>query len=94
MNVIEARLAYVMLEGHEFTADDVTANGRVTAAGDHDPNAKQNSIGSVFNKHARDGHIMFTGRVVRSKARHRKGGMIRVWEATESGKRWARKVLA
>jgi len=87
--ILERRLAHFILDGHPFTADDVTDNGMITVGGGHDPNSKQSSIGSMFQSHARLGHINFTGDVTKSTAKHRKGGMIRVWEGTAKGRRWA-----
>jgi hypothetical protein len=89
---LEARLAYYILEGRPFTADDVTDLGRIAVDASHGPNAGQSGIGSLFQAHARAGHITFTGRVVKSQAKHRKGGAIRVWEPTEAGRRWAESV--
>lgn len=89
---LEQRLAYFILQGRPFTADDVTDHGNITVAGDHAPNSRQSTIGSLFQQHARDGHIVFTGNVVKSTAKHRKGGAIRMWEATERGRRWAEQV--
>lgn len=88
-SLLERRLAHFIMQEKPFTADDVTDNGAITADGTHAPNAKQSSIGSMFQSHARRGHIVFTGQVIKSTAKHRKGGMIRVWEGTASGRRWA-----
>ena len=92
MNALERRLARCILSGEPFTADDVTDEGRLALDGAHAPNARQSGIGSMFQSHARAGHIRFTGRVIKSSAKHRKGGAIRVWEATDAGVRWARVV--
>jgi hypothetical protein len=89
MTVLERRLAHFIMLGQPFTADDVTDNGAIAADAAHNPNSKQSSIGALFQSHARLGHIAFTGDVVKSTAKHRKGGMIRIWEGTESGRRWA-----
>ena len=91
-SLLERRLAHFIMSGKPFTADDVTDNGAITADGSHAPNARQSSIGSMFRSHANSGHIVFTGEVIKSAAKHRKGGMIRVWEGTESGRRWAERV--
>lgn len=90
---LDARLARAILDLGLFTADDVTANGSAAVDPDHAPNAAQNSIGALFNRAARDGRIAWTGRVVRSRAPHRKGGAIRVWRATAAGETWARSRL-
>ena len=83
------RLATVIVAQETFSADDVTNNGAITAAGNHEANATQNSIGSLFQSAARSGWISFTGRVVRSRAPHRKGGADRVWQRTVDGVEWA-----
>lgn len=89
---LERRLARLILDGEEFTADDLTDAGRLALDADHAPNAGQNGIGSFVQTASRRGLISFTGRVVRSLAEHRKGGSIRVWTGTESGRLWARNV--
>jgi hypothetical protein len=86
---IEQALARCILTGSSFTADDVTADGAVTIDGTHEPNARQNGIGSMFNRAAKRGLIEWTGEVVRSRAPHRRGGTIRVWTGTEAGRLWA-----
>jgi hypothetical protein len=90
---LERRLAELIIDGHDFTADDVTSDGSVTVAGDHGPNAKQNAIGSMFNTASRKRRIEWTGGLVRSSAPHRKGGAIRVWRGTSAGRRWAELLL-
>ena len=90
---MERRLAELIVAGQTFTADDVTGSGQLTVAGEHGPNAAQNAIGSLFNTAARRRRIEWTGGVVRSAAPHRKGGAIRVWRGTTTGKRWAERVL-
>lgn len=90
MTTLEQRLAALILSGCEFTADDLTNDGRITLDAGHAPNAKQNGIGAFINAMARRGLISFTGRVVKSRAKHRKGGAIRVWFGTEAGRLWAR----
>jgi hypothetical protein len=90
---LERRLARLILAGRPFTADDVTDDGALALDAAHRPNARQNGIGTLFNQAARRGLIWFTGQVVRSRAPHRKGGAIRVWDGTEAGVLWARNVL-
>jgi hypothetical protein len=85
----DGRLRELILEGVEFTADDLTANGLYTANGDHAPNGSQNAIGSAFRRWHAQLLIEPTGQVVASRAPHRKGGMIRVWRPTEQGRAWA-----
>ena len=91
--ILEARLAEAILDRETFTADDVTDEGRIALDARHGANARQNGIGSLFNEHARAGHIAFTGRVERSRAPHRKGGAVRVWTATGPGRLWAELTL-
>lgn len=93
MNVLQARLYTLMSRGTPFTADDVTADGKVTVAGDHEPNKKQNAIGAMIRSQSQAKRIAPTGKVVSSKAPHRKGGMIREWRATDFGARWAKSQL-
>lgn len=89
-SILERRLAHFIMQDKPFTADDVTDNGAITADhGAHNPNSRQSTIGALFQHHARQGHISFTGEVIKSTAKHRKGGMIRVWQGTNSGRRWA-----
>lgn len=83
------RLAVLITKDTDFTADDVTLNGSITAAGDHDPNAKQNSIGSLFRTASANRWITATGDTKQSTAPHRKGGLIRVWHGTAHGRVWA-----
>lgn len=87
--MLEDRLAELILDGNVFTADDVTDEGRVAVDGGHRPNGRQSSIGAHFQLWRRRGWIEPTGHVIRSKAEHRKGGMIRVWAATPEGRHWA-----
>ena len=77
------RLDSLIASGRPFTADDVTDNGRLTVSGDHAPNQKQNTIGTLFRTAAAADRIGPTGRVVKSRAPHRKGGMIREWEGSD-----------
>ena len=89
MSTLEQRLAVLILAGEPFTADDVTNSGLVTLDPQHSPNAAQNGIGSMFRRASSQGLIEWTGRVVRSRAKHRKGGAIRVWQGTTKGRVWA-----
>lgn len=94
VTTLERRLAEVILGGADtFTADDLTYSGQLAADPSHAANARQNSIGTLFNKASRSGRIAFTGDIKRSSAPHRKGGAIRVWRATEAGRLWARSIL-
>jgi hypothetical protein len=70
----------------EVTADDVTNCGTVAVDPSHAPNGKQSGIGSFFRQMNADGVLRPTGRVVKSKAPKRKGGMIQVWEVTNKGR--------
>lgn len=90
MTPVEARLIALVAAGEPFTADDVTGAGALTLdGGTHAPNAKQSGIGSLFRSYATQGRITFTGRIVASRAPHRKGGAIRVWQPTAHGQAWA-----
>ena len=91
--ILDRRLAWLILERRPFTADDLTDTGSITLDPSHAPNGRQNGIGSYINQASRRGLIAFTGAVVRSKAPHRKGGAIRLWESTDTGRLWARGVL-
>lgn len=93
MSDIERRFAELVDTREPFSSDDVTANGSVALDGSHAPNAGQSGIGSMFQAAAKAKRIEFTGEVVRSKAPHRKGGVIRVWVGTEVGQLWARRLL-
>ena len=91
--VLERRLAWLILSQSTFTADDLTADGQVTIDGAHTPNAAQNGIGAFINSASRRRLIEWTGAVVKSKAPHRKGGAIRMWSGTSTGRLWAKGVL-
>jgi len=91
---LERRLAYLILTMRTFTADDLTDDGAFALDPDHDPNAAQNGIGAFINSASRRRLIEFTGAVVKSKAPHRKGGVIRIWTGTTAGRLWARGLLA
>jgi hypothetical protein len=90
---IDVRLAELILDGDPFTADDVTYNGRFALDQSHSANGAQSGIGAMFQRASRERLIEFTGDVVKSKAKHRKGGVIRVWRGTEKGVRWAEMML-
>jgi hypothetical protein len=83
------RLAELILAGAPFTADDLTASGSMAIDIDHGPNGAQSGIGSLFQQASRSGLIEWTGGAERSRAPHRKGGMVRVWIATPRGRIWA-----
>lgn len=78
--LLVARMERAIDKGQPFTADDITADGKITMMGEHDPNGTQNGIGSLFREYAAKGLIRSTDRLVKSRAPHRKGGAIRVWE--------------
>lgn len=90
--MLDRRLAALVLDGRPFTADDLTNEGAAALDANHAPNGKQNGIGAYVNQAAQRGLIEWTGQVVKSKAPKRKGGAIRVWMATTAGLRWARNV--
>lgn len=80
---LDARLAELVAAGVPFTADDLTDSGHWAVDPYHAPNGAQSAVGACFRRaHAR-GLIEPTGTVVKSKAPHRKGGMIRVWQPTQ-----------
>lgn len=90
---MERRFAVLLAAGLRFSADDVTADGAVALDGAHTPNGRQSGIGSMFRMLHRRGLIEQTGEIVRSRAPHRKGGMIQVWMPTGAGQQWARSRL-
>jgi len=90
----DRRLAWLIITGEHFTADHLTDDGDLTLDADHTPNGPQSGIGAYINRMARRRLIEWTGHVVKSKAPHRKGGMVRVWKGTYAGRLWARTVLA
>lgn len=85
------RLVTIILADDTFTADDLTGYGTVTVNGDHDPNGAQNAIGSFIRTAAANGWIQKTGRVSRSQAPHRKGGLNQEWQPTPKGRAWAQR---
>lgn len=90
----DRRLAWLIIDRPHFTADDLTDDGDVALDAEHAPNGAQNGIGAYVRSASQRRLIEWTGAVVRSKAPHRKGGAIRVWTGTTTGRRWARGVLA
>jgi hypothetical protein len=93
MSFYDQRAAELIVDCPEWTADDLTDDGAVTPDPDHAPNSANNGVGSYINGLSRRGLIAFTGQVVRSRAPHRKGGVIRVWTGTSAGRQWARTQL-
>ena len=91
--VLQRQLAHLIREGKPFTADDLTLDGRVAIDSGHNPNSSQNAIGSIFSQSNREGLIVFTGNTRKSKAPHRKGGLIREWRGTLIGLQWADELL-
>lgn len=64
--------------GEPFTSDDLLE--RVGPPDDsHEPNGRNSAIGSMFRRAAAEGWIITEGRVVPSRASHRKGGAVRIW---------------
>lgn len=90
---LERRLAALILTDDPFTADDITRDGELSLDPTHAPNSRQSGIGAFFQRSSKQGLIVTNGSVVRSKAPHRKGGAVRVWEATPKGRSWAEQVL-
>lgn len=64
--------------GDEFTADDVLDRAGHPDSR-HAANSANSAIGSLFRRAAAQRRIMQTGRTVRSRQPHRKGGAIQVW---------------
>ena len=87
--LVQDRLARAIRAGGTFTADDVTGAGVFAVDAGHGANGAQSAIGAVFRWAVSRGLIEATGDVVRSEARHRKGGAIRVWAGTPKGRVWA-----
>jgi hypothetical protein len=92
--VLERRLAWLIISQSTFTADDLTEDGQVAIDAGHAPNAGQNGIGAFIGSAHKRRLIQRTGASVKSRAPHRKGGMIQIWAPTVAGKLWARSVLA
>ncbi len=91
-DILRQRLLDCICDGlKEITADDLTDNGRIAIDPSHAPNGKQSAIGSFFRQMGEEGILERTGRVVRSAAPKRKGGLIQVWAVTEYGAQWARR---
>ena len=92
---LERRLAWLILSARTFTADDLTDDGAFTLdGGAHVPNAGQNGIGAFIGSAHKRRLIQRTGSSVKSRAPHRKGGMIQIWAPTATGRLWAKSVLA
>lgn len=74
-----AEVDWLIKQRVRFTADDIAA-----AVGPPDksrtPNAKNNTIGSVFSEYSRAGKITIVGHE-KSTTPSRKGGLICVWQA-------------
>lgn len=95
MNVLDRRLAGLIMSGLDFTVDDLTDDGTITLdSGAHRPNGRQNGIGAYMRGAVRHGYIAWTGDVDKSRSPHRKGGMVRVWTGTIVGRRWAERIDA
>lgn len=88
---MERRLARLLLTQKSLTSDDITEAGAKAVDGWHSPNGEQNSIGAHFRMWASNGWIVKTGESVQSRAKHRKGGRIQVWEPTDRGRDWAKR---
>lgn len=83
------RDVYLSGQGGSFTVDHVTDNGRLTVAGNHDPNGAQNGIGALFGRWRAQGWIEPTGTYVKSTTPHGRGRTIAVWRFTTAGEAWA-----
>lgn len=67
--------------GMAFTSDNLIALVGLPDE-DHEPNARNNAVGSVFREAAAAGLIVSDGRLVQSRQPHRKGGAVRVWRGS------------
>jgi hypothetical protein len=76
----EARRAIAALaaQGEPFTSDDLLAAVGLPDP-EHEPNARNNAVGSVFRWAAGEGLIETVG-VTKSRLPTRKGGIVRVWQ--------------
>jgi hypothetical protein len=87
------RLVLLVQQGYEeITADDITDCGRIAIDAAHTPNSKQSGIGSFFRQMNEERFLVSTGRIVKSKAPKRKGGMIQVWAVTDKLRRAVGKI--
>jgi len=92
MTDLTRQLATLVAAGDDFTSDDLTTIGAHTLDAAHAPNGANNGIGGIFSYAAKLGRIETVG-YSRSRSPHRKGGLIRVWRGTASGRLWATSVL-
>lgn len=78
-----ADLAIIQLArvGDPFTSDDLL---HLIGPPDtsHAPNSRNNAVGAAFSRARRAGMIRVVG-YAQSKALHRKGGLVRVWQGAE-----------
>jgi hypothetical protein len=65
--------------GEPFSADDLIELVGLPDA-DHEANGRNSAMGAVFNQLHHQGRIKPVG-VTKSRQKHRKGGLIRVWQA-------------
>jgi hypothetical protein len=78
--------------GQDFTSDDlIDLVGPVDPG--HEANARSNSIGSLFTTAKNMWLIEWTGKVVKSRQKHRKGGAVRVWRGRNIIEARAQEVL-
>lgn len=78
----DGAIATLAARGDPFTSDDLLA---LVGPPDpsHAPNATNNAVGAVFRRARGSGLIRVVGHA-RSRAPHRKGGLVRVWQGVES----------
>lgn len=77
----EAALAKLAASGKEFSANDLYEMVGLPDPSS-EPNAKNNTVGTMFRHAAHRGEIRFTGKTILSTVPTRKGGLIRVWIGT------------
>lgn len=82
---IDDRLNELIRSGRPFTADDITDDGQIAVDSTHKPNGRQSRIGSLIRQAHAHGRIEKTGGFARSRAPHRKGGLILEWRGTTTG---------
>ena len=87
------RIAKVGLSVNEFSADDITNDGDWALDPAHGANGRQSAISTTFQGLSKQGNIVWTGEVVKSRSPHRRGGIIRVWRLTTKGRAWAKDLL-
>lgn len=73
-----AAMEVLIQRGEPFTADDLAALVNPPDPG-HQPNGRNSAIGSLFAQYSSQKRIVPVG-VSKSTAKHRKGGLVRIWQ--------------